>query len=52
MEDFEFHKVLGRGAYGKVILATRKSDGGKKPLALKALRKHAVVESGMMECLR
>jgi serum/glucocorticoid-regulated kinase 2 len=52
LTDFEIHKVLGRGAFGKVMLITRKADGGKTPLALKAIRKHAVVEQNMMDCIK
>ena len=40
--DFEYLKVLGRGSFGKVLLAQRKSDG--KPVAIKVLKKQRVIE--------
>ena len=43
MEDFEKLEVLGRGSFGKVLLA--KFRNGTKPLAIKALRKDATIEN-------
>ena len=44
LEDFTFIKVLGQGAYGKVLLAEHKSEGSI--LAVKALKKDAIFEVG------
>eukprot|EP00055_Hartaetosiga_balthica_P008457 m.31596 g.31596 ORF g.31596 m.31596 type:complete len:641 (+) comp6319_c1_seq1:176-2098(+) len=42
ISDYNLLKVLGRGSFGKVFLAERKSD--KKVVAIKALRKCRVME--------
>uniref|UniRef100_A0A8C4NMT5 non-specific serine/threonine protein kinase n=2 Tax=Eptatretus burgeri TaxID=7764 RepID=A0A8C4NMT5_EPTBU len=40
--DFAFQKVLGKGSYGKVLLAKHKSDG--KVYAVKVLQKAAILK--------
>jgi len=42
IQDFELLKVLGRGAFGKVMQVRKKDDG--KIYALKILKKRAIVE--------
>ncbi|KAI8899337.1 kinase-like domain-containing protein [Globomyces pollinis-pini] len=44
IDDFNMVAVLGRGAYGKVMLATEKKTN--TPYALKALKKDAVIAGG------
>nr|XP_020854296.1 serine/threonine-protein kinase Sgk2 isoform X2 [Phascolarctos cinereus] len=40
--DFDFLKVIGKGSYGKVLLAKRKSDG--KFYAVKVLQKKSILK--------
>ncbi|KAF6284835.1 serum/glucocorticoid regulated kinase 2 [Rhinolophus ferrumequinum] len=41
--DFDFLKVIGKGNYGKVLLAKRKSDG--KFYAVKVLQKKSILKN-------
>ena len=47
IDDFELLKVLGRGAFGKVILAQKRDS--KKIYAIKILKKQEIVELDQME---
>jgi len=47
LEDFELLKVLGRGAFGKVMQVRKKSDG--KIYALKILKKRAIIARNQVE---
>lgn len=47
LTDFEFTKVLGKGTFGKVILAKEKENGGM--FALKIVKKDAIVAAGEVE---
>lgn len=40
MDDFEFHKVLGKGKFGKVLMCSQKSSG--KVYAIKCIKKSAI----------
>ncbi|KAI9137557.1 v-akt murine thymoma viral oncogene-like 3 transcript variant 1 [Paraphysoderma sedebokerense] len=48
-DDFEFHKVLGKGNYGKVLLATRKDDPKRKYYAVKVIKKSGLVDEDSIE---
>lgn len=43
LEDFALHSVLGRGAFGKVMLVSEKSTGSY--FAMKALKKEFIVKN-------
>ena len=47
LDDFELLKVLGKGAFGKVVLAQKKET--KKYFAIKILMKKKIVEMDQME---
>lgn len=48
LNDFDLHKVLGRGSFGKVFLARHKTNG--TICAIKALSKAAIMEDDDVEC--
>ncbi|KAG8230392.1 hypothetical protein J437_LFUL009865, partial [Ladona fulva] len=43
LENFEFLKVIGKGAFGKVILCREKATG--RPYAIKILKKEAIIQN-------
>ena len=43
VEDFQLLKVVGRGSFGKVYLAKKKSDG--KIYAVKTLKKDFIIKN-------
>ena len=47
IEDFELIKILGKGAFGKVILAQKRNNG--KYYAIKILNKKKIVEMEQLE---
>ena len=49
MEDFQILKVLGRGAFGKVMLVKKKDDVTQKLYALKSLKKADLVKAHQVE---
>ncbi|XP_041458609.1 protein kinase C delta type-like isoform X2 [Lytechinus variegatus] len=48
IDDFMLQKVLGKGSFGKVMLAQQK--GTNKYFAIKALKKEVVLEDDDIEC--
>jgi serine/threonine protein kinase len=46
LQDFQFVKKLGEGAFGKVVLATGSLLGGpEQQYALKAVKKQSLIDS-------
>eukprot|EP00499_Haloplacidia_sp_CaronLabIsolate_P008876 CAMPEP_0196781486 /NCGR_PEP_ID=MMETSP1104-20130614/9675_1 /TAXON_ID=33652 /ORGANISM="Cafeteria sp., Strain Caron Lab Isolate" /LENGTH=545 /DNA_ID=CAMNT_0042151719 /DNA_START=50 /DNA_END=1687 /DNA_ORIENTATION=+ len=52
MDDFELLKVLGRGSFGKVMLARLKRDTSGKLYAIKTLKKAAIIKRNQVEHTR
>ena len=46
IDDFNILKVIGRGAYGKVMLVEKKSNN--KIYAMKSLRKKMILDKGQL----
>jgi len=47
INDFEILKVLGRGAFGKVMLVEKKDT--KQIFAIKSIHKEAIIEKDQLE---
>jgi len=48
MDDFKLKKVLGKGSFGKVMLVTLKSDPTQTLMAMKTLRKAALIKRNQL----
>lgn len=49
VEDFDLLKVIGKGAFGKVMLVRKKSSKSGKVYAMKVLKKSVVVSRGQIQ---
>jgi len=49
VDSFDFKKVIGKGNYGKVMLATKKDDPMAKPYAIKVIKKSGVLEQASLQ---
>jgi serum/glucocorticoid-regulated kinase 2 len=47
LEDFQLLKVLGRGAFGKVMLVSKKDT--QEIYAMKSIRKEDIIEKDQVE---
>lgn len=48
VEEYDKHKLLGAGTFGRVYLVSKKNAYDKRPYALKVQKKRALIEFGMV----